>query len=78
MIDVMNLTKDNAKKRLNEQIDLDYYMALCIMCGLPRSLHRGETYTQSNRVDTKEKCQVWKEYREKIKPIVVWIKRARH
>ena len=45
------------------------------MYGLPCLLHRGDTRIRSNRVEEKEECHVWKAYREKIKPIVIWIKR---
>ena len=31
---------------------------------------------RSNCVDEKKECQVWKLYREKIKPMVVWMKRV--
>ena len=38
----------------------------------------GEACTRSNRVGTEEVCEVWKDYQEKIKPIVVWIKSTRN
>ena len=71
------LAEDDVKKRHNGLYDLDYIYA-CVTCRLQHLLHRGEICTRSNRTDLEENYQVWKEYREKIKHIVVWIKRARN
>ena len=74
MTEGKKLTKDDVKKKLNELIDLNYFMDACVMCGLLHFLQKGEDYSKSNCVDTEEECQVWKDYREKMKPIVVWKK----
>ena len=76
MIDVEKLTADEGEKRLKELIDLDVYLDACEMCGYLCLLHRREMCVRSNGVDQKEECHVWKLYREKIKPMVVWMKRV--
>ena len=74
MTEVKKLTEDDVKKKLNELIDLDYFMDAYVTCGLLHFLLKGEDCSKSNCVDTEEECQVWKDYREKMKPIVVWKK----
>ena len=74
MTEGKKLTKDDVKKKLNELIDLSYFMDACVMCGLLHILQKGEDCSKSNCVDTEEECQVWKDYRDKMKPIVVWKK----
>ena len=74
MTEGKKLTKDDVKKKLNELIDLDYFMDACVTCGMLHFLQKGEDCSKSNCVDTEEECQVWKDYRDKMKPIVVWKK----
>ena len=76
MMEVEKLTEDKAMMRLNYFIYLDDYNDTCVTCGLPYLLHRGDTCIRSNCVEMGKECLVWKMYREKIKPIVVWMKRA--
>ena len=76
MIEVEKLTEDEAKKRLDDLIDLDYHNDACVTCGLPCLLHKGDTCMRSNSVETEEEYCVLKVYREKMKPIGVWMKRS--
>ena len=76
MIEVEKLTEDEVKKRLNVLIDLYDTNDTWEICGLPCLLHRGDTCIRSNHVKEKEEFRVLKAYRQKIKPIVVWMKRV--
>ena len=40
MTEGKKLTKDDVKKKLNELIDLDYFMDACVMCGLLHFLQK--------------------------------------
>ena len=73
--DVKKITEDEALKRLNDLIDLDYYLDECKTCKLPSLLNKGSTCTRGNRVELQEECEIWQEYRKMIKPIIVWMKR---
>ena len=59
MTEGKKLTKDDVKKKLNELIDLDYFMDACVTWGLLHFLQKGEDCSKSNCVDTKEECQVY-------------------
>ena len=59
MIDLTKMTEDEAKKHLNEMIDLDDYNNECKICGLPDLLHRG-VCTRKTQADLVE-CRIWKE-----------------
>ena len=46
--DIKKLTENEAKRRLNGLIDLDYYLGVCKTYGLPHLLHRGDTSKRNN------------------------------
>ena len=58
-------------------IDLNDYLDGCVKCGLPRLLHKGQSCMKSRKGDTQEIVNIWKDYREKIIPIVVWMRREK-
>ena len=68
-MDVQKLSEDEVRKRLNGLIEVNDYSYECQNCSLPVLLHKG-TCTQSNPADEKEECQVWKNFRNKLKPKV--------
>ena len=40
-------------------------------------MHRGTTCTRSSQAEASEKGNIWEDFRDRIKPIVVWMKRER-
>ena len=53
--------KDEAKKWLNELIDLDNYLDECKMWGLPGLLYKGNTCTWGNHAELKRSVERLKE-----------------
>ena len=49
--------KDEAKKWLNELIDLDNYLDECKMWALQGLLYKGNTCTWGNHAEFKEECR---------------------
>ena len=76
-MDIRKFSEDEFKTWLNELIELNDYLDGCVTCGLPRLLHKGQSCTQRSQVYSQEIVNIWKDYREKIKPIVVWMRREK-
>ena len=65
------------KTRLNYLIDIKDYLDGCVTCGLPRLLHKVTTCTRCSQADVQKECKIWTKFRERIMPIVLWMKSER-
>jgi len=70
LIDIKKLFEDEANQRLNELIDLNYYLDGCQTYSLPCLLHKGSC-TRTSPAVVQEEYQIWEKYKTKIKPLVV-------
>lgn len=71
------ISEDELRSMLNDLIDVKDYLEGCLTCGLPCLIHKGTTYTSSSQAEAQEKYKILKEFRDRIKPIFVWMKRER-
>ena len=67
------MSTEDLKKKLSEQVDLEDWKDECGKCGYPcllhRELHREAACTQKQELPDVLR-ENWKEYRERIKPIL--------
>ena len=58
VMDVKKSSEEEAKKRLNEIIDMEDWYDECQNCSLLQLLHKGACI-QNNCVEVQEECRVW-------------------
>ena len=72
-LELKNLSSEDLKKRLSEQVDLEDWTDECGKCGYPRLLHR-ELHREAACTQKQELPHIlkenWKEYMKWIKPIL--------
>ena len=73
VLELRNLSSEDLKKRLSEQVDLEDWTDECGKCGYPRLLHR-ELHREAACTQKQELPNILKEnlkeYRKRIKPIL--------
>ena len=70
------MSEEEVKKRLNKLIDLGDWLIEFENCGLPQLLHKG-TCTRLSHPKKEEAIVPWREFIDKMKPLIAWMKRSR-
>ena len=81
LLDLNNLTADNLKKHLNEQINIEDWTDRCSKCGNPKlirkNLHRDVTCTEK-AMPPEDLNKYWEDFTKRIKSILKIVKEDQH
>ena len=74
IIDLEKLSDDNLKKRVLGLISTDDWIDECTQCGRPSLLHKPGLCTRSEKEDDAVILKIWKDFRSRMKNIIVAVK----